>query len=173
LDVCCGEGATVELLLRLGFDVRGVDLAPREDGLPVARGSAYELTCETSSLDGILCECGLSLLEADDALSEFARALRPGGRLLLSDVYSRARGGRVRGVRVLTQEELEALLARHGFELLLFEDQGYALASFLAQQILEGGSRGVFDDWTADRETKSLSCGYFMCLSKLLTEVSR
>jgi ubiquinone/menaquinone biosynthesis C-methylase UbiE len=167
LDVCCGEGATVEMLLSEGFDAGGVDLELSAEGLPVRRGSAYELPCESSSLDGIFCECGFSLLEPDGALAEFSRALKPGGALLLSDLYSRAGGGCLGNLRVHARAALEPLLGRYGFELECFEDRTDALRRFLAQFIMEHGYDEIRGAWGLNQEqAKRIQCGYFLSLSR-------
>ena len=173
-DVCCGGGATVEMLLNAGFDAAGIDLDPGDfdpatDHLPVIRGSAYDLPCRDTSLDGIFCECGFSSLAPDAALCEFARALKAGGALLLSDLYSRAeRAGKARAgnLRVHTRENFESLLTSHGFELRRFEDHSDALRAFLARQIMECGGDRFCEKFRLDiSRMRPLKCGYCFLLA--------
>ncbi len=71
LDVGCGSGATVEFLRNhYKLDASGVDVSTRllregklhDNTLPLARASAEHLPYANGSLDGVLCECVLSLL---------------------------------------------------------------------------------------------------------------
>lgn len=94
LDAGCGPGHWTGHLAGLGLDVRGVDLAPRfisharaaHAGIRFDLGSIDELEVEDGALGGIL--SWFSTIHHESAriavpLREFARTLRPGGRLLL------------------------------------------------------------------------------------------
>lgn len=110
LDLGCGGGASLGLLLSLGFAAVGLDRCPAEaraalagacgaaaapdapdlSGLPgpaVVLADMAALPFADAVFDGILCECVLSLA-ADKAkvLGGCARLLRPGGRMILSDL---------------------------------------------------------------------------------------
>jgi SAM-dependent methyltransferase len=89
LDVGCGSGGTLRMLLDAGLDAVGLDRERHfQEGLPFLQGDASAIDMDEGSLDGIVCECVLSLLpDQDKALAGFARLLRTGGRLLLTDVY--------------------------------------------------------------------------------------
>ena len=154
LDVGCGAGATVEhLRSRHGFDASGVDLSRvllaeglgRNPALALAEGAAEALPFAAETRDGVLCECVLSLLqEPQVALAEFRRVLRPGGYLILSDLYSRdattgiAAQGCGRGE--LTRGELAGLLSENGFATLMWEDHTHLLRELAARLILTSGS---------------------------------
>ncbi len=94
LDVGCGPGTVTAHLAELGVDVSGVDLSPRmvaharrrHPDLKFAVASATELHLAESSLGGVLGWWSLFNLPRDvlpDVLTSFARALVPGGQLLL------------------------------------------------------------------------------------------
>jgi SAM-dependent methyltransferase len=184
MDVGCGEGATVEALLELGYDVTGVDIDVNTNvdinrdvadptfcippALPVKFGSAYALPCRDYELDGLLCECVFSLLDRPaDALAEFRRALEPGGILLMSDLCSHAEGGRIEGmpryirhIRPLT--DIRGILRDGGFIEEFFEDCSASLKSMWAQMMMDMGKGRMYECLGVDGEgMKQLKCGYF------------
>jgi SAM-dependent methyltransferase len=94
LDVGCGPGVVTGFLAGLGVDASGVDLSPRmveharrlHPGLRFEVASATELLLEDASLGGILGWWSLFNLRRGalpGVLTSFARALVPGGQLLL------------------------------------------------------------------------------------------
>jgi SAM-dependent methyltransferase len=95
LDVGCGPGTVTAYLAERGLDVSGVDLSPRmieharrmypQCSFSVA--SATELDLPDSSLGGVLGWWSLFNLPRDvlpQVLSSFARALVPGGQLIIA-----------------------------------------------------------------------------------------
>ena len=94
LDVGCGPGTVTAHLAGLGVDVSGVDLSPRmiaharrlHPALRFAVASATELDLAEASLGGVLGWWSLFNLPRHvlpDVLASFARALVPGGQLLV------------------------------------------------------------------------------------------
>jgi SAM-dependent methyltransferase len=92
LDAGCGTGFQTKLLESLGYETHGVDVAPRllavaRRRLPssaVALASVEALPYRDASFDAAVCG-GSTLSFVDDpgaALSELARVLQPGARLL-------------------------------------------------------------------------------------------
>ena len=88
LDVGCGDGDQLETLRRAGMDAIGVDRAqPIVDaltarGLPAVRGVAEELPAASESMDGLVCKVVVPYTDERRAIAEWARVLRPGGRVL-------------------------------------------------------------------------------------------
>jgi len=94
LDVGCGPGSVTAHLTGLGVDVSGVDLSPRmvaharrlHPGLRFSVASATDLRLEEASLGGVLGWWSLFNLPRDvlpGVLGSFARALVPGGQVLI------------------------------------------------------------------------------------------
>ena len=94
LDVGCGPGTVTAFLADLGIDVAGVDLSPRmveharrlNPGLRFEVASATELQVAGASLGGVLGWWSLFNLPRallPGVLATFARALVPGGQVLL------------------------------------------------------------------------------------------
>jgi len=108
LDMGAGDGSAVLLLRQMGFDAIGIDLNPRS--LEVTKGNYLEAPFESSFFDGILSQCSFYVSgNVLQALSESARLLRPGGKLVFSDVTE-------------DMDELIANCKKAGFHLLYEED---------------------------------------------------
>jgi ubiquinone/menaquinone biosynthesis C-methylase UbiE len=96
LDAACGTGRFAEFLARCGHRVIGVDSSP--DMLAYARrrvpdgefrvGELDRLPLPDDSVDVIVCALALvHVPRLQPVLAEFARVLRPGGDLVISDVH--------------------------------------------------------------------------------------
>lgn len=102
LDSACGRGTSALLIAqRFGCSVVGVDLSganvahatAEADRLRIAGrvrfeiGDAERLPVDDASVDAIICECAFCTFpDKRTAAHEFARVLKPGGRIGLSDV---------------------------------------------------------------------------------------
>lgn len=156
LDVGCGAGATVEhLRTHHGFAAMGLDCSRilldearrRNPLLALVEGRAEELPCASGTMDGLFCECVLSLLaDPGRALGEFRRVLRPEGFLVLSDLYDRpgfgsqpcgSREGDAQASRA-TREALEGLVRECGFTVSFWEDHTRLLKELAARLIFAG-----------------------------------
>ena len=96
LDAACGTGRFAEILSKSGHRVIGVDSSP--DMLAHARqrvphgdfrvAELDRLPLPDDSVDVIVCALALEHVPSlDPVLAEFARVLRPGGDLVISDVH--------------------------------------------------------------------------------------
>jgi SAM-dependent methyltransferase len=150
LDVGCGDGVTAEHLERRhGLRVVGVDVAAalltqgreRRPGLDLREGSAARLPLPDASVDAVLAECVLSILdEPGAALDEWARVLRPGGGLLMNDLFRRA-----------DPDAARRLLDGAGFVVEVWEDHSSALARLVWDLAAAGvlGAEGPAADGAA------------------------
>lgn len=198
LDVGCGAGATVDYLTGLGLQAVGVDpsvkllrqgngrigklTANRSPHLPFTQGRGETLPFAAGQFDSLLAECCLSLMDdAAGALAEFARILRPGGTLILSDMLAGNPAGMAAARRLplsccvsgaFSQAQIEALLAEAGFTITFWEDNSEALRQLTVQIIWEYGSLANF--WSCSGEdgvgvgtaVANLKPGYFLLLAK-------
>lgn len=96
LDAACGTGRHARRLVELGHEVVGVDVSPEmleraRAAVPEARfevGDLCALPLESAAVD--LAVCGMALDHLRDLgppLAELARVVRPGGRVVISDVH--------------------------------------------------------------------------------------
>jgi SAM-dependent methyltransferase len=187
LDVGCGCGATVEYLRNhCQLDVSGVDVSTsllhegkaRDADLPLLLADGYHLPFAGGSMDGVLCECVISLLyEPELALREFNRVLVREGKLILSDLYLRGEGDGnsfrgeavdccLRGARPASSTE--TMLGEADFEILLWEDHTPLLKVLAARLVLAQGSANAL--WGCSGAGFSsmapLRPGYFLLVAR-------
>ncbi|OIO00941.1 MAG: hypothetical protein AUJ49_08860 [Desulfovibrionaceae bacterium CG1_02_65_16] len=183
LDLGCGRGATAKLLAARGGGVLALDPSPAllawAGGRGVSRilGRAQAVPLANASVDAVFCECVLSVTgEPDAVLAEVARVLKPGGRLVLSDLYLRpgACGGASRpgaapadclfGAR--PEAALRQGLAHAGLKPELFEDHSRLLAQLAGELIFAGLPARELCGCEADGKP-----GYFLCLARKSPDV--
>ncbi|PIO99174.1 DVU_1556 family methyltransferase [Pleomorphomonas carboxyditropha] len=139
LDVGCGAGDSLVWLERHGFVGIGIDLDERALAIAASRavsalfhGDGVRLPFADAGFDAVLSECSLSLMpDRRAALAEWARVLRPDGRLLLADVDWPGRDGR---------DDLREDIVAAGFVILHDEDRSDVFAGFVARFIFRYGS---------------------------------
>jgi SAM-dependent methyltransferase len=195
-DIGCGLGVTVaHLVTRHGLEAVGVDRSEalldaarsRTPSIPLicARGDA--LPCAAATLDAVLAECSWSVISTDRggdrtngdvALAECWRVLRPGGWLIISDVYARgvasiqaAPLGDGLCRNLLTEAEIRTALASQGFAIELWEDHSAALNEFVGRMIFEFGSLSPLwgDDGDGPEGCTALKAarpGYFLLAAR-------
>jgi SAM-dependent methyltransferase len=102
LDVGCGEGKhSMRLAERFAFTVTGIDPVERHIALARARagaavrferGSAKELPVASATVDLVWCRDVLvHVADLERAYTEFRRVLKPGGRVLVYQVFATER----------------------------------------------------------------------------------
>jgi len=169
-DIGCGCGTTVNHLRgTYGFSASGVDMSEmllaegrRAGDLPLIQASAGQLPYRDNVLDGLFCECVLSIVPDPEAvLREFHRTLKPGGHLIISDIYLRCPppDNRLKNFPVtscfngaVSEDMRIGQINAAGFGILLWEDHTRLLKEMAAQFVFEHGSLAEF--WA-----RMLPCG--------------
>ncbi|PTW62850.1 methyltransferase family protein [Breoghania corrubedonensis] len=177
-DIGCGQGRSVAFMAARGISAIGIDADPgplraardRVPGVLVqARGNA--LPFGDGALDGILSECVLSVMPDQAAiLAEWARVLRPGGRLALADVYARSPASResacARAGGIRSAVQLQSLIAAAGLVVTRFEDRSEVLRTWVGRFIFRYGSLEVlWGDAATARTMRAVAPGYCVALA--------
>lgn len=158
LDVAAGRGTSaMTLATRFGCEVIGLDYSPRNietakrdaserglsDKVTLYCGDAEQLPFSDASFDAIVCECALCTFpNKQSAVAEFARVLRVGGRIGLSDLTRQgtlpadleslaAWIACIADARPLTH--YSALFAAAGLKVMATEEHNGALVGFVNQ----------------------------------------
>ena len=119
LDLGAGAGEAVRVLRERGFQAKGLDLAPRSK--LVSRGNLLRTGLPDGFFDGVLSQC--AFFQSGDVLSALRESARPGGILMLSDVFFTSP---------------RPLLEQAGFCLLHQEDMNEAWKRYLIDAIWRG-----------------------------------
>lgn len=183
LDLGCGVGVATRLLQRHGCTAIGLDLALKrlslarrdEPALAMVAGDAAQLPFAAESLGGILAECSLSLTGfSPTVLAECHRVLRRGGRLAVTDLYTRADNGQRPALPgclggMAARAGILAALTEAGFIIQCWEDHSDRLKSFVAQLIFTGGGAEAL--WSGDGPDYAVALrasrpGYFLLVAR-------
>lgn len=162
LDLGAGTGESVDFLRRLGYDAEGVDRTYVPSGNPVTAGEMTGLLFPDASFDLCMAECSISVCgDGPAALREAFRVLRPGGSLLLSDVFFRKEQApclSMPGPLTLSCWERESI--RAGFTVGAVRDETPLWKEFFIQSLWNDNADAAFVSFF--REAGKAGCGYFL-----------
>ncbi len=140
-DIGCGAGSTAGYLTRrYGLVMTGIDISEpligigqqKNPGLNFILRDSKSLPLKSHSLDAVLFECSLSVMNFDDKiLAECADALRINGKLIISDLFARQNEHSPSILPCFTT--LESRLVEFGFTIEVGEDHTPALITYAAE----------------------------------------
>jgi len=143
LDIGCGSGATVAYLRGLGYNALGIDTTLPPDAPPeLICADAAALPFERGRFDAVFFECSLSKIVAPEAaLFEAQRVLKPGGALVVSDLFTHGEAAELSGLlgRIEPWNDIFIRLNAADFALQYFEEFKDALATFWGQLVFDYG----------------------------------
>ena len=115
LDMGAGGGEALVLLRERGYDAYGIDLQPRN--ALVREGDFLHTGFPDLSFDGVLSQCAFFISgDPAGALREARRLLKPGGVLMLSDLFFAEPD--LPGFRIRHKEDMTALWREYYLEAL-------------------------------------------------------
>lgn len=194
LDVGCGSGATVDRLNSV-YQLRAIGLDPSErllengkkmnPSLNLIQGQGEDLPFAMNDLDGVFAECTLSVMEdLEKAIEEIFRVLKPGGWLVVNDIYARNPEG-LKPLqelnfdsclrRALSKEQLISKLSEKGFKIVDWQDHTNLLIQLMVKLIMTHGSLAEFwlkssacsvDPHLAQAALKQAKMGYFQLIAR-------
>ncbi|PTN37850.1 DVU_1556 family methyltransferase [Desulfonatronum sp. SC1] len=193
LDMGCGLGVSARhLMTERRMHVTALDLC-REDLLQARRRDDLVRYIQADMnhpplrpglFDALLCECVLSLSpDPGPSLNQWADLIKPGGRLLITDIYLRFRQSfrqaplqpvghpRPDSPRdcfqgAMTETRLRDEFNRAGFRVDVFEDHSRLLAELTAKLIFAGLDREGFPGaWNTGSKCSGTRPGYCMLLA--------
>lgn len=162
-DIGCGCGASLSFLAEeYGVTGVGIDVSAdmigraRQGGAPGIDFVCCDAACypyNEGCYDRVFCDCALSeITKPGQVLLKIRDSLRPGGKLILSDVYAKEKktpgSQRVRAacpgacvsVRAWTKGQLIGLVTGAGFRTIVEEDHTPALVTYAAERFAAGCS---------------------------------
>ena len=176
LDVGCGCAASLRLAKeRYGCDIFGIDIARRlllqAKGRPcdncLIQGNVFAMPFAANSFDLVLLECVASIFSIEACLAICKRILRPGGKVLITDLYARMADG-LNEVRqlpkgtciqgVIMHEDVLSALKKFDLKLVHWGDYSDTMKNFPMKTLSASLQINMFDLIMA---ANSIDLGYY------------
>ncbi len=180
LDAGCGTGASMTMLEKRGLTkVFGIDLErdllqqPYHEEQSVVCANLAHLPMADEVFDIILCECVWNLTDKEKVLGEFARTLKPGGILAVTDIYTRSGNTAYAGSWPIhccfsAATDLDTVarqVTSAGFVIAILEDHTGLLKKTAAEFIFVHGSlKGFWQAVTGNAELAEAACEVSMAV---------
>ena len=186
VDAGCGTAISLSLFFDKG--ATGIGFDTNTELLQQAKKRAVPAFCCTmdkiallaESCDVVLSECAWNLSDKARSLTEFYRILRPGGMLVLSDIYTRGESPETWPVpccfaSATSLEFVVEYVEEAGFNVIITEDYTHLLQTTAAEFVFAYGSlEGFWESITGDHNTAKMACsagkrsrpGLFLLLAK-------
>jgi hypothetical protein len=185
LDVACGQGTTAYFLsLQYGCCVVGIDLSAKLISRAQSKSQAERVSHEVdfvvgdgeglpfrdSAFDAVISECSFSLFPNKEiAATEIERVLKPGGKLVVTDVFLRGNiteqlqteagfVGCIAGAK--TVADYKKLLKQVGFKKFYVEDHSMELKRIAYRILLHCGSLERFSAQFSGDNNPALSVSW-------------
>lgn len=160
LDIGCGLGATQTYLTQSGYQSYGIDISQNQllnttsSSLFGIQANAESVPFRENSMDGVFIECTLSVVnQPERVLTETCRLLKPGGLMVLTDIYARniygippLKSALSRGCfnSIWSQIEVSTMVHSSGLNTILWEDHIEAIRTITGKIIFDQGSMKEF-----------------------------
>lgn len=171
LDLGAGSGETVRYLRSLGYDAAGIDreadVTLHSPGAnPVTAGDMTALPFSDGTYDLCLAECSVAVCgDGPAALREAYRVLRPGGSLLLSDVFFAKENAPCLSMPgPLTLSCWEREFRRAGYVIEKISDETALWKEFFLESLWNDNADDAFYGFF--KEAGRAGCGYFLAWLK-------
>jgi ubiquinone/menaquinone biosynthesis C-methylase UbiE len=162
-------------------------------GLVQIQADGVSIPLVDNCSDGIIVECALSLSgKVEEAIGEFRRVLRPGGKLIITDIFIRELKD-TSGLDcltsthclagVMTEESISGILTNNGFFQKFWQDHTKEFKQWMAEMVFNLGSLKALYHLLGFREERgespfdslgrNIKLGYYLLVAEKQAETAQ